>query len=138
MSGPTHIGLTPVTQRYEGWPRGECVRAAYAALLDLPIAQVPRFDPASLAIGEEQRDKERKWLATLGLRLIEVSMSKDLAPIPGEVLELVPPVLTLLSGISPRGFGHRCVGTGGEVLWDPHPSRAGLTQVYAIGFLVPR
>jgi hypothetical protein len=42
-----------------------------------------------------------------------------------------------MSGISPRGYGHRCVGIGGKLVWDPHPSREGLLTVYSIGMLVP-
>lgn len=139
MSARTAVGFTPVTQRIMGWPEGECVRACYAALFDLPMERVPRFDPASLAIGEEQRDRERKWLAGMGLRLREVSMrpSKEEVPIPEEILAALPQELSLLSGRSPRGFGHRCVGVGGELLWDPHPSRAGLITIYAVGYLVP-
>lgn len=125
--------MTPTTQRIEGHPFGECVRASYATILDLPIDQVPRFDPGALARGEQQGARERAWLALLGLDLLEV---------PPASLAAVPRALLggphLMSGLSPRGFGHRCVGLRGRVLWDPHPSRAGLTSVWSVGFLVPR
>lgn len=125
-----------VTQRVEGWPYGECVRAAYATILGLPIEAVPRFDPAVCdAVGEEQGDRERRWLATLGFDLFELSTEPH--PMPQEVLDCVPAVPHLISGWSPRGFGHRCVGVGGRVVFDPHPSRAGLVSVYSIGLLVP-
>ena len=130
------VGLTPTTQRIEGYPYGECVRATYAALLDLPLGAVPRFDPGDMAPGEKQRDRERAWLASLGLELVEIATSSD-RELPQDILDRVPPVEHLISGMSPRGFGHRCVGLGGRVLWDPHPSRAGLSTVYSLGFLVP-
>lgn len=129
------LGFTPTTQSREGWPLGDCVRASYATILDLPLEAVPRFDPAILG-GEEQRDKERRWLSSLGLTLVEISSAPD--ELPNEVLGLIPPGLHLISGISPRNLGHRCVGMGGRVVWDPHPSRAGLTRVYSVGLLVPR
>ncbi len=122
----TKLGLTPTTQRVEGYPYGECVRASYATLLDLPIELVPRLDPGALLPGETQDERERAWLAMLGLELLEIPPRK------------VPPVFHLMTGISPRGFGHRCVGFQGEVAWDPHPSRAGLSTVSSLGFLVPR
>lgn len=132
----TYMGYTPVTQRVEGYPFGECVRATYAAILNIPIEVVPRFDPASLSPGERQGDRERRWLASIGIDLIEISVPHD-EELPQEALDDVPQIEHLISGVSPRGFGHRCVGFGGSVLWDPHPSRAGLVTVYSVGFLVP-
>lgn len=129
------IGFTPTTQSREGYPYGDCVRASYATILDLPLEAVPRFDPAVLG-GEEQRDRERRWLASIGLTLVEIS--SDPEALPSAVLGLIPPGLHLISGISPRKLGHRCVGMNGRVVWDPHPSRAGLEKVYSIGLLVPR
>ena len=126
-----------VTQRVEGYPYGECVRATYATLLGLPIERVPRFDPAVCdALGQEQGDRERQWLTSLGFDLVEIGVEPP-AELPPEILACVPNVPHLISGISPRGFGHRCVGVGGRVAWDPHPSRAGLATVYSIGLLVP-
>jgi hypothetical protein len=113
------------------------VRAAYAALLEIPYEAVPDFDPATNAArGQAQGDREREWLASIGYDLVElaVGFNESLAP---EILDCVPEVPHLMSGISPRGFGHRCVGIGGRVVWDPHPSRAGLVTVYSIGLLVP-
>lgn len=126
-----------VYQRVEGWPYGECVRASYATILGMPIDDVPRFDPAACnAAGERQHNRERRWLASIGLDLVEISTSPD-EELPQEVLDCVPPVPHLISGLSPRGFSHRCVGVGGRVVHDPHPSRAGLVTVYSVGLLVP-
>lgn len=126
-----------VTQRIEGTPFGECVRAAHATILGLSIEQVPRFDPAAAAAqGVTQNQLEREWLSSIGFDLVEISTSPD-DEIPDEVLDCVPEVPHFMSGVSPRGFGHRVVGVGGRVAWDPHPSRAGLVSVYSIGILVP-
>jgi hypothetical protein len=130
------VGVTPTTQRTEGWPNGECVRASYACVLDLPIEAVPPLDPGTAArLGMDQRALERAWLASIGLDLVEIAVEPD-DELPDEVLGCVPEVPHLMSGISPRGFGHRCVGVGGQLVWDPHPSRAGLVTVYSIGMLV--
>jgi hypothetical protein len=126
--------IRPQTQRVTGWPHGECVRASYATILNIPIEEVPRFDPGSLDAGEAQGDREREWLASLGLGLIEIKAEKEL---PQEVLDCMPKVPHLMSGISPRGFGHRVVGIGGRLMFDPHPSRAGLVTIYSVGILVP-
>jgi hypothetical protein len=110
------------------------VRASYATLFDLPLSAVPRFDPAVLG-GEEQRDRERRWLRSRGYKLVEITSAPD--ELPAEILGSLPDCPHLISGVSPRGFGHRCVGVGGQVIWDPHPSRAGLERVYSVGLLVP-
>lgn len=126
-----------VTQRVTGFPFGECVRASYATLLGIPIDAVPPLDPGTSArMGQEQGNREREWLASIGLGLVEISVNPP-DELPEEVLACVPEVPHLMSGISPRGFGHRCVGIGGRLAFDPHPSRAGLVTVYAIGMLVP-
>lgn len=128
--------MTPTTQTREGWPYGDCVRASYATILGLPFRFVPRFDPAALRPGESQRQREREWLGSMGIDLLEYSTAPD--PMPADFLEGLPPVEHLISGLSPRGFGHRCVGFAGRVEFDPHPSRAGLTKIWSVGFLVPQ
>lgn len=129
--------MLPQVQDEEGWPRGSCVQYAYATLLGIPAEQVPRFDPDALAqLGEEQGDRERAWLASIGYELFEISTSPDRS-FSEEFLSYVPEVPHLMSGISPRGYGHRCVGIGGQLVHDPHPSQAGLLTVYSLGFLIP-
>jgi len=129
--------LMPQTQRVEGWPDGECVRAAYATILGIPINRVPRLDPAAaMGAGQDQGDRERAWLASIGLGLVEIAAPHD-QELPQEILDCMPEVPHLMSGISPRGFGHRVVGIGGRVAWDPHPSRDGLVSIYSVGMLVP-
>ena len=125
------------TQRTEGWPDGECVRASYSSILGIPIEAVPRLDPgASMRAGQDQGDRERAWLASIGLGLVEFGVEPP-DELSQEILDCVPEVPHLMSGLSPRGFGHRCVGIGGKLAWDPHPSRDGLVTVYSIGILVP-
>lgn len=104
----------------------------------MPLEAIPQFDPAtSAALGQDQGDRERAWLASLGFDLIEISTDNPEESLSQEVLDCVPEVPHLMSGISPRGFGHRCVGIGGRLVFDPHPSRAGLISVYSVGILVP-
>lgn len=125
-----------VTQTREGFPGGDCVRASYATLLGISLEEVPPLDPGfAMRLGVEQGDLERAWLASIGLDLVEIAVDHE-SELPEEVLGCVPEVPHLMSGISPRGFGHRCVGVGGQIVWDPHPSRAGLVTVYSIGMLV--
>ena len=126
-----------VTQRVVGFPHGECVRAAYASIFDCNIDDIPPLDPGTAdQLGVEQDQLERAWLATIGYNLVEISTDPEVG-FSDDILACVPEVPHLMSGISPRGHGHRCVGIGGQLVFDPHPSRAGLLNVYAIGILVP-
>lgn len=125
-----------VLQRVVGWPFGECVRATYAMLLDMPIDEVPRFDPGSLR-GKNQHAAEVAWLASLGYGLIELKARPGEKELPEDVLECVPEVYHLISGMSDRGFHHRCLGFAGRVVADPHPDQTGLVTIESVGILVP-
>lgn len=113
-----------------GFPRGNCVRAAWSSLLGVPLSSVPDFSPAAIGKGTDQLEEERQWVRGLGFDLVVVPATGDPPNIPEHVV-------CLISGLSPRGFGHRCVGIGGKLVWDPHPSHLGLVEVWSYMFLVP-
>lgn len=90
---------------------GNCLQAAVASALGLELDAVPHFggyvwwEPAA-----------RLWLRGRGL---------DWRMVPG-----IPPGRSIVLGMTVRSTGgHAVVGDGGKVAWDPHPSRAGLTEV---------
>jgi len=127
----TSMGLTRHVQPHVGWPCGECVRTSYASLLDLPLSAVPRFDPASRP-EPIQAIAERRWLRSRGLDLVIVRAGSPLLP-------LIPKDLDhLLSVTTSRGYGHRVVGRGGKVIWDPHPGGSQIRSIKAYYFVVPR
>jgi hypothetical protein len=73
-----------------------------------------------------------------GLSYVEFHM-------PSEVftyLRVAPPGGHLISGVTERsaslgGLRHMVVGRYGKVVWDPHPSRAGLIGDHKWSFLMP-
>jgi hypothetical protein len=90
---------------------GNCLQAAVAAALGLELDAVPHlgaftwWEPAA-----------RLWLRGQGL---------DWRMVPG-----IPDGRSIVIGPTVRGTGdHAVVGNAGRVAWDPHPSRAGLTEV---------
>jgi hypothetical protein len=119
-----------VVQTRTGYPWGNCVRASWASLLGVPIEEVPDFSPGVLGEDANQLEAERDWLRGMGYDLVVVSARGDRPNVP-------PGVCHLMSGLSPRGFGHRVVGRGGKMVWDPHPSQAGLTELWSYAFVVP-
>jgi len=106
----------------DGTP-GDCYRAAIASLFALPAEEVPHF-----GLYLSWWDETRRWLHGRDRDLAYVEPGDDLHKLWCE-LEHATPVL--VGGRSPRGaFGHVVVGfVDGTVLWDPHPSRAGLRTV---------
>lgn len=115
--------MTPKDQEFlavDGLP-GDCQRAVIASLLDLPISEVPHF----LA----QSDKSAWGFYCLIEEFLE-SRGYEMAwnAMPAYHLEPGQDVFHQISGPSPRGNGlfHAVVGLNGEIVHDPHPSRAGL------------
>lgn len=95
---------------------GDCLRTSLSCVLDLDRDEVPNF-----ARYVSWWDAMRRWLRERG---------QDLWFYP-DAHELRGSELVILSGPSPRGaFFHCVVGTASsKVVWDPHPSRAGLVSV---------
>jgi hypothetical protein len=91
---------------------GNCLQAAVATLLDRPLDSVPHF---SLFL----------WW-NMGLELW--ARGEGLI-VRTEQIDAVPERRCIVGGKSPRGVSHVCIGEGGRIVWDPHPSRAGLTSV---------
>lgn len=91
---------------------GNCMQAAVASMLSLPMEAVPHFVSFTW------------WPAALKLYLRGLDLdSRRIAAPP------IPEERALLLGVSPRGYQHAVVSEGGEIVWDPHPSRDGLAEV---------
>lgn len=91
---------------------GNCMQAAVATVLRKPMDAVPHFGAFAWWPGAL-----RLWLRGEGLDYTVVKAPP------------IPQGRAMLCGRSPRGYAHAVVSEGGEVVWDPHPSRAGLTVV---------
>lgn len=91
---------------------GNCLQAAVASTLDLPLDEVPHF-----AEVEDWWGALVDFLSAHGVNVYRQPASDG------------PPVLGLAFGQSLRGVMHAVVCRDGEVVWDPHPSRDGLTSV---------
>ena len=118
--------MTPITQEFLHDPDngvyGDCQRAVIASLLNLPISEVPHF----LADGEGDAVKFweglQKFLGKHGYAWFTVPARSG-----GAFFGHDGGVYHEISGPSPRGeFLHAVIGLDGNVVFDPHPSRAGL------------
>lgn len=90
---------------------GNCLQSAVASALGLDLDAVPHF--GAFAWWEPAA---RLWLRGRGL---------DWRLVPG-----IPAGRSIVVGSTVRPTGlHAVVGDGGEVVWDPHPTHTGLTEV---------
>lgn len=109
--------------------KGGCFQACLASILELPLDDVPHFVEF-----DDWLYRLQLWLADRGLVF----------------LYDIPPAYAnywgyhLIGGPSPRGnFRHCVVGKAGEMIWDPHPDRTGLSgteddwDYYALALLDP-
>lgn len=104
--------------------KGNCTEAAVASILNLPLAAVPTFH----VVGGESSQFWRNFKEFLWERGFYVQM------MPGNHC---PNSLYLASGPSERGCNHMVVMCDDFLVHDPHPSRAGLTHVENVWFLLP-
>lgn len=117
--------MIPVTQtklHIEGEQTGNCMRAAFASILEIEIDDIPEF--------EEMSDKKwfpnlLGWLESIGFYLLQWD----------EAIYL--PVFFIANGMSPRGVSHSCVYFEEKMVHDPHPSRAGIEKITSVWVLLP-
>lgn len=89
---------------------GNCLQASVATLLGLPLSKVPHFilDPAW----------EIRFMDFMAAHGRPVTLMKFEEAFNGIAI-----------GPTVRGTHHAVVMWEGSIVWDPHPSRAGLTEV---------
>jgi hypothetical protein len=112
---PFHVTQTILasTELEDTGVYGNCLQAAVASLLGRPLDAVPHF-----LTFRDWPSAMRIWCTTEQLTVRQVGAGED-----------IPAERCILIGRSPRGYGHACIGVGGVVVWDPHPSRDGLTFI---------
>lgn len=115
--------MTPVYQdRFDedGTGPGNCMQAAVASLLNLPLGSVPDF------IERTDPEQSMRWFLLLNGYEMAVR-SRD----------FVPPGYYLVSGISTQGHEHLTVYKDGALAHDPNPHGRGLVSVDAVYWPIP-
>lgn len=117
---------------------GDCWRCCVAAVLGLPAEEVPHF--VMTADGKHNHNDDadtQRWLNGRGLQMCLVSSygGREALRYPcwHEDVEKFPPPVVIAVGPTvrskSRGHYHAVVMRGNELLYDPHPSEAGITAV---------
>ena len=90
---------------------GDCLRAAVASLLELPLDSVPHFIE-----WDDWDERLRDFCIAHGYQPILRGRDAHVA-------------YGMAWGPSERGVRHAVCWIDGAIAWDPHPSRAGLERV---------
>ena len=118
----------------DGTESGNCMAAAIASILELPLEEVPNF-----CQHKDWYQRLCDWLRPRGYAYLEMVVQEDMrAPdfdwTPYHVSTLG---YHLIVGPAARGLMHVVVGYAGRTVHDPHPSSAGLLEHHFIGVFVP-
>lgn len=116
--------MTPIDQTRFGKPHGNCLAAAVASVLELPLDSVPDLNATDV----HQLIVLNDWLRQFDLQFTWV---------PWDTYTGHRHSFFLVSGESPRGLRHTVVcNERGELAHDPHPSRAGIAQALECGLFI--
>lgn len=116
---------------------GNCLQAALASVLELPLDTVPHFVEQAHVLDP---DSETKWaelmnawlIREFGLCVVYVQYVDNDPRNNG----WKPAGYHLLSGTSPRGSMHETVGYQGALIHDPHPAGGGVSGDLMVGLFV--
>lgn len=100
---------------------GNCMQACIASYLHRPLDDVPHFHHDGCA-AEVFWDRVEDWLDNNNLAL---RYGKRVG------------TFSIVLGPSVRGTNHCVIMSGDHVIWDPHPSRAGLIEESNRFYLLP-
>ncbi len=115
--------MTPVSQtRFEkNGQNGNCMQAATASMLDLPLRLVPNFIE-----GENPNKDMDDFFAAMGYRIVERSKNT------------VPRGFYFVTGTSTQGHPHIVIYRDGVLVHDPNPNGRGLVKIDKVLEVVPR
>jgi hypothetical protein len=125
------------TQLSENGVIGDCWRCCIAAVLGLPAEEVPHFQQLEPGKSNNECDADtQRWLTERGYRIMYANVmgrSGLIYPVyhSDTFVHQTPPIIAV--GPTPRSKGmgrnHAIVTIGGQMVYDPHPSEAGLTAI---------
>lgn len=121
--------MTPIMQTRYG-PRGNCLAACIASLIDRPLEEV---DFSCADHPDDWDDVAREKLAPHGLTFAHIRANMR------EHLLTFGPVLYIAHGFTnrPGMLQHAVIMQGRELIHDPHPGGSGILYVREASFITP-
>lgn len=107
-----------------GKPYGNCFATCVACIFGLDVSEVPNFCAPENGEGGAWFEVVESWCRARGW--LPLNFPSQGGHMPGWV---PPGCVTIASGPAARGLDHATVYRGSELLWDPHPSDAGLERI---------
>ena len=128
--------MIPVDQTKSGYPKGNCVMACVASILEVSLDDLPDLFERCCSYDEEKaiwnHDKENWWDVLLeGVQ----SFGWEVTFVNRNASRVYPQGYAIAGGDTPRedvvnergeNVGHSVVYLDGKMIHDPHPSRDGL------------
>ena len=114
-----------ITHDMPGDRLGNCVATCVAAFLDVPLSEVPHFVELGIYLARDKDDHTSWWAMMLGFMASRGYWPTEL----DSLADAEPDETVFVSGSTVRGLPHQCLYRAGELSFDPHPSRVGLTTV---------
>lgn len=125
--------MIPTTQTIlhdpENGKHGNCLSAVLASLLHFPIESIPVFNSTTWLADLNS------WLRPRVLAFLSITRASfDLVFSEQGIRECFHEAGGLTDRFS--DVHHACVAKDGDIIFDPHPSRAGLTDVDTCGIFI--
>lgn len=118
---------------------GNCFSASLAALMDLPLSEVPHFAKHSDGNNFRFIALVNQWLASKGFVLLQVSGIDLREYVTLGAADCFHLILGMVDDGFGRAVGHAVVGKNGEVFYDPNPDESPMLSEkkdLIFGFLV--
>ena len=129
--------MKPIDQTKFGFPHGDCFSACVASILEREITECQMFPDGVDETSENDIATKKHWWIVFQRWLREHHNLQAIYLHISELDGYVPKGYSIVSGKGPRGLDHSAVGLDGNIIHDPHPSRAGLLAVRDYILFVP-
>lgn len=120
---------------------GDCLRAALASLLGLPLQQVPHFLKEHWGNVQATEDALNRFLSKRGLMMLPLPYAAFSQLLKAQAQSTGSDCYHLIFGVDHEGDRHACVGRNGQIVHDPHPLKRGFANPpgeWQIGLMVDR
>lgn len=125
--------MKPTDQTIFDLGKGNCFAACLASILEMPITEVVHFPEGECPLW---RDLVNAWLDDKGMFFLDIALHGDMRD---SLVKYWGHHIIMGDSPRPGDLRHAVVGYRGEIIFDPHPSRAGLAgDDFTYGILVKR